>query len=88
MVSNEKILKQKNSLRSGIHISICLALAGLAMVLGLIYGFGWTFPAAVAVYLGYRVLRLVLRLIGQILSIVFTVISIIILIIIISLIII
>lgn len=43
MVSNEKILKQKNSLRSGINISIRLVLAGLAVASGLIYGFGATF---------------------------------------------
>ncbi|GHT35956.1 hypothetical protein AGMMS49574_26670 [Bacteroidia bacterium] len=53
MRNNEKILKQKNSLRSGINISIGLVLVGLAVVFGLIVGFGGTFSAVVGVYLGY-----------------------------------
>jgi hypothetical protein len=85
MVNNEKILKQKNSLRSGIHIRFWGCLAGLAVVAGLIWACGATVSAVVGVYLGYKVLRLVLRLIGFVLSAVFTVISIIILITIISL---
>jgi len=85
MRNEEKIRKQKNSLSSGINIRFWSCLAGLAVVAGLIYAFGATIWTAVAIYLGYKVLRLVMRLIGQILSIVFTVISIAVLILIISL---
>jgi hypothetical protein len=85
MVNNEKILKQKNSLRSGINISIRLILAVLAAVAGLMWGFGSVISAAVGIWLGYRVLRLVFRLAGLLLRLVFVLVSIVILSIIISL---
>jgi hypothetical protein len=85
MVSNEKIMKQKNSLRSGINISTGLVLAGLAVVLGLLYGFGGTFPAVAGIYPGYRLLRLILRVLGLLLSLFISVVSIVILTLIISL---
>jgi hypothetical protein len=68
MVSNEKILKQKNSLRSGINISIWLVLAVLAVALGLTFGFGGTFSAVAGIYLGYKLLKLILRLAGLVLT--------------------
>jgi hypothetical protein len=85
MVNNEKILKQKNSLRSGINISIRLILAVLAAVAGLMLGFGSVILAAVGIWLGYRVLRLVFRLAGLLLRLVFVLVSIVVLSIIISL---
>jgi hypothetical protein len=85
MVHNEKILKQKNSLRSGINIKFWFRLAGLAGVAGLVWACGATFGTVAGIYLGYKLLRLVLRLIGLVFRVVFTVISIIILIAIISL---
>ena len=64
MVNNEKILKQKNSLRSGINIRFWLNMVGLALVAWLIWSCGATFSAVVGVYLGYKLLRLVLRIFG------------------------
>jgi len=68
----------------GINIKFGLRLAGLAVVLVLIYACGATFPAIV-VYLGFNLLRLTVRVFRLILSFFFTVISIVILMIIISL---
>jgi hypothetical protein len=61
-------------------------IAVVMVIIWLVHAFGVSVSAAVGVYLGYRVIRLVMRLFGQILSIVFTIISIAILIAIISLI--
>jgi len=85
MENNEKILKQKNSLRSEIHISFGFLLVGLAVVAGLIYGFGAALSTVIVIYLGYKILRLILRVLGLVLSLFFTVVSIVILIAIISL---
>ena len=85
MENNEKILKQKNSLRFGIHISFGFLLVGLAVVAGLIYGFGAALSTVIVIYLGYKILRLILRVLGLVLSLFFTVVSIVILIAIISL---
>jgi hypothetical protein len=54
-------------------------------VIGLIHAFGASFSAAVGVYLGYRVLRLVIRLFSLVMAAVFTLVSIIAMILIISL---
>ena len=85
MVNNEKIRKQKNSLRFGINIKFGLLLVVLAVVTGLIWACGATIQTVVGIYLGYKVLRLVFRLIRLVLSSVFTIVSIVILILIISL---
>jgi hypothetical protein len=84
MRNEEKIRKQKNSLLWN-HHKIGLGLLGLVAVVGLIYAFGASFSAAVGVYLGYRVLRLVMRLFSLVIAAVFTVVSIIVLITVISL---
>jgi hypothetical protein len=88
MVRKEKNSETKKLPQLRIYIRLVLWIAGLAAVAGLIHAFGATFGTVAAVWLGYRVLRLVLRLIGLILSILFTAVSIVILIAIISLIII
>jgi hypothetical protein len=85
MVNNEKILKQKNSLRFGINIKFWLLLAGVAVIAGLVWACGATFSAVAGIYFGYKVLRLVIRLFGLFFAAVFTVVSILILILIISL---
>jgi hypothetical protein len=85
MVNSEKILKQKNSLSSGINISIGLVLAGLTVATGLICGFGGTFSTVAGVYLGYKFLRLILRVLSLVFSLLITLVSIAILILIISL---
>ena len=73
MVNNKKICKQKSSLRSESRISwFCLA--------GLIYACGASIPTVVAVYLGYKILRVVMRVFAQVLSVIFSVIAIIVLI--------
>jgi hypothetical protein len=82
MVSNEKILKQKNSLHSGINISIWLMLAGLAVVAGLIFGFGGTFSAVAGIWLGYKLLRLILQFLGLLVALLVTLVSAVVLIII------
>jgi hypothetical protein len=83
--NEEKIKKQRNSLLWNPHkIGKLLAFAA---VIWLVWACGGSILTAVAIYLGYKVLRLVLRLIGQLLSVLFTVVSIVVLIIIISLII-
>jgi hypothetical protein len=79
MRNEEKIRKQKNSLLWNPH-KIGLGLLGLVAVVVLIHLFGASFSAAVGVYLGYRVLRLVLRLLSLVVTIIFTVVSIIIMI--------
>ena len=61
MRNEEKILKH-NSLRSGIIINFRFGLLGLIAVIGLILAFGATFRAAVGIYLGYKLLKLILRL--------------------------
>jgi hypothetical protein len=85
MVNSEKILKQKNSLRFGINISIGLVLAGLGVVVGLIFGFGGTFSTVAGIYIGYKLLRLILRALSLVFSLLITLVSIAILILIISL---
>ena len=85
MVNNEKILKQKNSLRFGINIRFWLLLAGLAVVAGLVCACGATVPAVVGIYLGYRLLRLILRIFGLLVSLFISVVSAVILMAIISL---
>jgi hypothetical protein len=68
MRNNEKILKQKNSLRSGINIKFWFCLVGLGVIAGLIFGFGGTFSAVVGIWLGYKLLKLILRLAGLVLT--------------------
>jgi len=88
MVNIKKILKQINSLSSGINIKFLLRLACLVGVVGLISAHGAVFPTVVGVvgiYLGYRILRLVMWFAGLIISCALKLISIIILITIISL---
>jgi hypothetical protein len=87
MRNKEKILKQ-NSLSSRIYIRIGLVLVGVVVAVGLIAAFGTSFSNFVAVWLGYKLLRLIFKVIGLALSLVFTLISIGILIAIISLLII
>jgi hypothetical protein len=84
MRNEEKIRKQKNSLLWN-HHKIGLGLLGFVAVVVLIHLFGASFSAAVGVYLGYRVLRLVIRFFSLVMATVFTVASIIILITVISL---
>ena len=84
MVNNGKIMKQFRSLCSGNNISIGLVLVGLAAVFGFILGAGTTLSTLLAVYLGYRLLRLILRVMRLIFSLIFSVISIIVLILILS----
>jgi len=69
----------------GININFWLRLAGLAVVVGLIYACGASFKTAVGIYLGYKLLRLILRLLRLFFSLFFTLVSIVILIAIISL---
>ena len=64
MVNNEKILKQRNSLRSEINIRFWVVLADFAGFVCLVLACGLTFRTVVMIYLGYRILRLVLRLFG------------------------
>jgi len=84
--NEEKIVKQKNSRFWNQHRN-GFGLLALGVIAGLIWVCGSSIWTAVAIYLGYKVLRLILRLIGQIFSVLFTIVSIVILIIIISLII-
>ena len=84
MVNNGKIMKQFRSLSSGIIISIGLVLVVIVAVGGLIVGLGSTFTTVLAVYLGYRLLRLILRVVRLVFSLVFSVVSIIVLILILS----
>jgi len=84
MVHEEKNKETKLPLL-GINIKFGLYLAGLAVVVGLIWACGATIWTVVEIYLGYRILKLVMRLFGLLLSVVFTVISILILLLIISL---
>ena len=84
MRNKEKILKQ-NSLSSRINIRIGLALVGVVAVVWFISAIGTSFSALVAVWLGYKLLRLIFKVIGLVFSFVFTLISIGILITIISL---
>jgi uncharacterized membrane protein YccF (DUF307 family) len=69
----------------GININFWLRLAGLAVVVGLIYACGASFTTVVGIYLGYKLLRLILRFFGLVFSLFFTLVSIVILIAIISL---
>ena len=84
MRNNVKNIETKLS-PLGININIWLRLVGLAVVAGLIYGFGTTISTVVGIYLGYKLLRLILRVFGLIISLLFTIVSIMILIAIISL---
>jgi hypothetical protein len=79
MINKEKILKQ-NSLRSGINIRFGLFFAGMIAVVGLIYAFDVPFSTVIALYLVYKLLRLIIRFLGLVLSLVFTLVSIFILI--------
>ena len=82
--NEEKIVKQKNSRFWNLHRN-GFGLLALGVIAGLIWACGGSIWTAVAIYLGYKVLRLVLRLFGQLLSVLFTVVSIVVLTIIISL---
>jgi len=84
MVHEVKNIKTKLPL-FGININYGMRLAGLAVVVGLLYACDATFSVLVGIFLCYRVLRLVLRLLGLFFTAVFTVISILILIVIITL---
>jgi len=75
MVHEEKNRKTKLP-QFRIIIDFGLRLAGLAVVIGLLYACGATFSTVLGVYLGYRILRLVMRLFGLLLSVVFTLFSI------------
>ena len=75
MVHEEKNRKTKLP-QFRIIIDFGLRLAGLAVVIGLLYACGATFSTVLGVYLCYRVLRLVMRLFGLLLSVVFTLFSI------------
>jgi hypothetical protein len=82
MVNNEKIMKQKNSLRSGINIRFALLLAGLA---GLIWACDTSFATVVGIYLSYKLLKLILRIFGLVVSLFISVVLAVALIVIISL---
>ena len=79
MRNNVKNIETKLSLL-GINIKLVVCLAGLAVVTGLIYAYGAAFTAVVAIYLGYKILRLVMRFFGLVLSCALTLITIFILI--------
>ena len=85
MVSNRKIVKQ-NLFRSknSITFGLVLVLVVVAAAGGLIIGLGSTFTTLLAMYLGYKLLRLVLRVIRLIFSLIFSVVSIVIVILILS----
>jgi len=68
MVNNEKIVKQKNSLRSGININFWLRFAGLVVVVGLFWACGATISTIAGIYLGYKLLKLILRIFGLLVS--------------------
>ena len=74
MVHEEKNRKTKLP-QFRIIIDFGLRLAGLAVVIGLLYACGATFSTVLGVYLGYRILRLVMRLFGLFLSFVCTLFS-------------
>ena len=61
--NEEKIMKQRNSLLWNPH-KIFLGLLAFAAFAGLFWACGATVWTAVAIYLGYQVLKLALRLIG------------------------
>ncbi len=84
MVHGIKNIETKKLSQLRIHIRFWGWIAGLAVVIGLIYACGTSVSVLIGVYLGYRVLRLAMRLIGQMLSIVFTVVSILVLVAVIS----
>jgi len=69
----------------GIIIKSGMLLLGFVVVLGLIRAFGASVSTVVAVYLGYKVLRLVMRLLGLVTVAIFTLFSIFILLLIITL---
>jgi hypothetical protein len=75
MVHNEKIMKQKNSLSSGIIISFGSVLAVVGVVAGLIFGFGGTFSTVAEIYLGYKLLKLILRVMGLFVALLLTLVS-------------
>jgi hypothetical protein len=76
MENNGKILKQRNSLRSGINISIGLGLLIVTVMSGLIDGFGGTAVNILAVFLGYKLLKLILKVFRLLCSLSASVISI------------
>jgi hypothetical protein len=83
MVHKEKNIETKLP-QLGINIKILIRLVVLVGFIGLIWACGANIWTAVAIYLGYKVLRLVLRLFGLLLSVFLTVISILTLIVLIS----
>jgi hypothetical protein len=66
-------------------IDFGVILAGLTVVIGLLYACDAAFSTVLGVYLGYKALRLVMRLFGLFLSFVFTLFSLFILVLIITL---
>jgi len=79
MRNNEKKIETKLPLL-GINIRFWVYLAGLVAVVGLLWACGATFWTVVAVFLGYKVLRLILRIFGLLISLFISVISVVILI--------
>ena len=69
----------------GVNIKFWRILAGLTLIIGLLYAFGATFQTFIGIYLGYKVLRLILRVFGLFVSLFFSLVSIVILTVIISL---
>ena len=69
----------------GININNLLRLAGLAVVVWLIYIFGATFSTIVGIYLGYKLLRLIFKMFRLLVSLFFSAVFAVILIAIISL---
>jgi hypothetical protein len=84
MVNNGKIWKQFRSLRSGINISFGWVLVVVAAVFGLILGAGSTLSTLLAVWLGYKLLRLIFRVFRLVFSLIFSVVSIIVVMLILS----
>ena len=84
MRNNEKNIETKLPL-FGINIKFWLWLAGLAVVVWLIYVCGATVSTVVGIYLGYKLLRLILRIFGLIVSLFVSAVFAVILIVIISL---
>jgi len=67
----EKIKKQ-NSLSSKLLIKTGLRVICIGLIIGLICTCGVSFHAAVIVFLGYKLLRLVFRFLGLIIALVYT----------------
>ena len=75
MRNNGKNIETKLPLL-GININFWRGLAGLMLIIGLLYACGATFPIVIGIYLGYKVLRLILRVFGLILSLLISAVSI------------